>query len=317
MQGEVARVAGAVALASARGVWRERAGLLVTVRADGTWGQGEASPLPGYSRETLTECEAALERAPWRRLDVGSVAEVAAVLAEWRAPAAARCALEAALLDRLARRAGVPLWRLLGGAPGELALSALVGDAADVHAAAARGVRTCKIKVGRDWDAELALARTVRAAGLTLRADANGAWSPSQAPARLAALAALGVELVEEPGVASDLLRVAADESLLDGPSDSPVIVLKPMLLGGILRCLALAQESRAEVVVTHMWDGPVGLALAAALAFALPRARVLACGLDRHPGLAAWPAVDLPFLHAATVSAPAGPGLGIAEVRP
>jgi hypothetical protein len=54
------------------------------------------------------------------------------------------------------------------------------------------------------------------------------------------------------------------------------------------------AQRQGLGVIVTHLFDGPVGLAAAAELALSLPTAP-WACGLDRHPGLWAWPPVDLP----------------------
>ncbi|MFZ5785756.1 MAG: hypothetical protein ACOY3Y_04870, partial [Acidobacteriota bacterium] len=41
--------------------WRERHGVLLEVEDDGgARGVGEASPLPGYSPDTLEACEAAL-----------------------------------------------------------------------------------------------------------------------------------------------------------------------------------------------------------------------------------------------------------------
>ena len=97
------------------------------------------------------------------------------------------------------------------------------------------------------------------------------------------------------------LVPVALDESLQGGDSlvtslleagVCQALVLKPMALGGILRCLHLARLAARHgvgVVVTHLFDGPVALAAATELALALP-GRVLACGLDLHPGLGSGP---------------------------
>jgi L-alanine-DL-glutamate epimerase-like enolase superfamily enzyme len=46
-------------------------------------------------------------------------------------------------------------------------------------------------------------------------------------------------------------------------------------------------------VVVTHLFDGPIAMAAACELALALPK--TLACGLDVHDGLTAWPPCDVP----------------------
>jgi hypothetical protein len=56
---------------NARRTWTERAAQLITLQSDdGTRGFGEASPLPGFSRDTLEECGAAL-----RDLDLSDVPE--------------------------------------------------------------------------------------------------------------------------------------------------------------------------------------------------------------------------------------------------
>ena len=96
------------------------------------------------------------------------------------------------------------------------------------------------------------------------------------------------------------------------------MLVLKPTLLGGMCACLALARDAAARglsVVVTHVFDGPVALAAAAELAAALP-GRVLACGLDRHGGLAAWPDVAIPQLGPDYVASAGRPGLGLPEIN-
>jgi L-alanine-DL-glutamate epimerase-like enolase superfamily enzyme len=201
------------------------------------------------------------------------------------------------------------------------------------RAARERGIRTVKVKVGvGDFSRELGALHALRRAepGLALRLDANQAFSLADAPRVLRALAELRPELVEEPivdGFLGELtsapVPIAADESLA-GPwlALEPAlrtgvvraVVLKPMALGGITRCLELAARAQAlgaGVVVTHLWDGPVGLATAAALALALPGA--LASGLGRHPALAAYPALTLAGLGDAILTPSDHPGLGLA----
>src|SRR5215468_586239 len=90
---------------------RVEAALVTVELSDGTLGFGEAAPLPAFNGETrAATLEAVLEarRAvegedarAWRRISARLPA---------RAGGAARCAIETAVLDALAKRAGMPLW---------------------------------------------------------------------------------------------------------------------------------------------------------------------------------------------------------------
>lgn len=334
---------------NARMQWPRRDGLLLRLRSgEGAVGLGEAAPLPGYSRDTVDSCAAQLGQLPWPALSLAGDEEAPALCpATLRvlAPlaAAARCAAETALLDLAARRRGLPLATLLRGeTPTPVAVSALLGGdnpaavLASAQAAVARGFTVLKFKLGRPegaaWElAALRLLRQQLGLSVALRLDANRAWSPAEAAERLAALADLQPELIEEPlADVRELPRlrspvpVALDESLqhlepahelapLLAAGCVQALVLKPMALGGPLRCLQLAglgQRYGVPSFVTHLFDGTVALAAAVAVALALPRR--LACGLDAHPGLALGPKVALSFLGAPQIPPPEQPGLGI-----
>lgn len=290
-----------------------RTGLLLHLQdADGRTGRGEASPLAGTSPESLGDARDALEtfaaRLPLHVVpDPGGV-EVLVGRLPARVPSA-RFAIETALLDLVARREDVSMATLLRGGPaphvvrhGALVQANGHADAlAEASRAVARGMRMLKRKVrGRAFADELTLLTQLRARfpEVELRVDANGAWTPDEARRRLEALARVGVALVEEPTAGRGLCALgrvavpwAADESLRDAslapallaqPSCA-ALVLKPMLLGGLWRCLALADladQHDRDLIVTHMFDGPVALAACEALAAALPR-HPLACGLD------------------------------------
>lgn len=343
---ELGRYGHEVALGPRGGALR-RDGLLLRLHDDQRHiGLGEASPLPGYSPDTLDECEAALRdiaaRLPAFDLDQHPITVVAKALEMTGVrPPAARFALETALLDLAGGALGRPLHALLGPAAQAVPLAALIaGETAEEACAGARharerGITTFKRKIGRaDFARELELLAALRrelGGAAPLRLDCNRAFSLTEAPARLAALAAFDPEFVEEPVASGELARLgrapvplAVDETL-QSPSALielepllragavTVVVLKPMALGGLLRCQALARRARelgARAVVTHLFDGPVALAAAAALAVTLPRP--LACGLDPHPGLDAWPPARLDFLSAGKVVPLDRPGLGV-----
>jgi L-alanine-DL-glutamate epimerase-like enolase superfamily enzyme len=287
-----------------------RGRFVVVTTAAGVSGVGEAAPLAGRSLDTpaaATRAFASLAaRAPFPIASVATALELAGSIT---AAPAARFAIETALIDALAREAGVPFADLLAPEPAAtVPLNALVDTPEAARRAVDRGIGTLKVKLGHDL-------RAIRASapGVALRLDANQAWPTAAALDELRALADLGLEYVEEPcpDTASIAARspvpLALDESLA-GAGDPPlasiaVVVLKPTLLG-LARCLAIARRGVAagtDVVVTHALEGPVATAACAELARALRCHR--ACGLDHGA---------YPQRRAATIAAAGAPGLAI-----
>ena len=332
----------------------ERAAVIVEVRsAGGATGLGEAAPLPGASPDTLADARDAIalfaRLAPFEVVD----RDAAHLLVASTTPSpAARFGLETALLDALAREQGISLAALLG-APSErrrpgasaapagkvlscsrVPLAAVVDDPDAARAAFAAGIRCLKIKLGADETPGVAADRVraiaAAAPGAALRIDANRSRPVAEVAARLAALAPLAPEYVEEPCRDPHRLLggalacpLALDESLADLGEDelaaalaSPqlaAVVLKPVLLGGLTAALALAAQARAAgvaAVASHALEGPIGTAACAELALALGDAR--AAGLAPHPALAGW-RLAVPQLAADHVRAAAAPGLGFA----
>ncbi len=181
---------------------------------------------------------------------------------------------------------------------------------AEVKQRVAEGFKDVKFKIGGEpgFSAQLDHLRAVRAAfpDLRIRLDANGCWTPDEARRRLGELkAAIDPELVEQPVGATDLLTfgnapvpLAADESLrladavraLTGPGGCVVVVLKPMVLGGLRTCLSLADQAvanGARAIVTHTFGGPIAHAAACELALAVAAADPVGCppaaGLAGH----------------------------------
>ena len=333
--------------------WSERAGVLVRlVTTDGRVGQGEASPLPRYSPDTLECAQRALWRTDFDALPEAEQGEaVAAYLERLSAattslPPSAAFALETAMLDLLGQQRATPIWALFEGARADpVPLCTLVGGADDAGvvsaavSAASRGTHTIKAKIagpalGRQLDT---LARIREAIGARpLRLDANRTFTADTFATELERLRPLAPELVEEPAPPEVLLvqpaapvPLALDESLQDssvldrlaphlGPLGCVAFVLKPMALGGFSACLRLARRARqlgVEVTLSHLFDGPVALAAAAQLAIAVG-SRKLASGLDAHGGLEAWPSIDLPFLDTTSVVATSIPGLGVSPLK-
>jgi L-alanine-DL-glutamate epimerase-like enolase superfamily enzyme len=331
---------------SARRDWPERHSLLLRLSHAGWSGLGEASPLPGYSPDTLEatehalseldarELEPALDReAPWDAL------RAAAQLLPRQLPSA-RLALETALLDLLGqqRRRAAPA--LLGAAPGSSReLCELIGPAAApglfarAERALAAGYQHLKVKLGApgQLERELSQLTELRArvgASVALRADANAAFGPGELERAWPRLQQAALELFEEPGdVPPSPLEappLALDESLqgLDVTScrahlaatGAQCVVLKPTALGGLHHCFELAQSARSSglgVVISHCFDGPLSWRAASALALALPAG--LAHGLAPHAALEAWPGAFTGCVQRGKLEAWTELGLGIA----
>lgn len=345
----VIRVGGSAAdsVGTLRAPLATREGLVLVLTAEnGLQGAGEASPLPGYSPDSIERAAAALAGIHHALGALETTRDAAGAIADAVLPAvqelagapSARFAVETALLDLLGRFHGLPAHRLLcGRSPAPIPRSALLPPPAHprtslaAREAVGRGIRVLKLKIGeRAFDDELAALVRLRAElghGIELRLDANGGFG-ADAAAKLAALTPVRPAYVEEPVSGAALLDllpgavpIAADESLADPAPAAKLLahpglaaaVVKPALFGFLgARALALAAAQRGlPVAVTHLFDGPIALAACAELALSLPSPA--ACGLDPHPGLAAFPALRvLQLEEPASITPVAAPGLGL-----
>lgn len=303
-----------------------REGLIVKLAGpDGAVGLGEIAPLPGLSQESLKEArrqavalgETMLNReAPLKlsRLDGG----LAAWIGSSELAPSVRCGFEMALLNLVSEGKGVALNELLGAHPVErLLLNGLLDGPADeiragVQRMADAGYKAVKLKVGRgSLDEDIALVREIRSAlpsEVSLRLDANRAWSFQDGAAFGQAVADCAIEYIEEPLAAPRELEafveatgmaVALDETLCDEPDLAKELapiarafVIKPTRLGGFEASAQLVRWSTARniySVFSSFLETGIGLKALANLASALGRPEVPA-GLDT----AGWFADDL-----------------------
>jgi L-alanine-DL-glutamate epimerase-like enolase superfamily enzyme len=174
---------------------------------------------------------------------------------------AARNALDCALWDLEAKRAGRPAHELAGlPAPAARVTAYTISlDSPDaMAAAAAKALRRplLKVKLGRPGDPERIRAVRAAAPAAELIVDANEGWSPDNLADNLAACAAVGVTLVEQPLPADadaalahipHPIAVCADESVHDRASLAALVGkydavnVKLDKAGGLTEALALA----------------------------------------------------------------------------
>lgn len=305
---------------------------LLRLRApDGRTGTGEAALGPGADPAEIAALAVAVRAA------VGGSLPVGAEPPEGAAARALRAAFDGALLDLgllpafAVRRTSVVCNALLAAED-----PAVLAD--EARAAVAAGYRTLKLKAGADPVAALAAVRAAVGPGIALRVDANGTWAPADAHATLRALAPYAPEYVEQPVAdgppdrlaafrAAAAVPVALDESVTDpmtarallaaGAAD--VLVVKPTRVGGPIAALAIAEAAAAAgvpVTVSTFLETGVGLAVAGAVAAALPGDSGRAHGLATADLLVDDCVAALPVIVAGRADVPPGPGLGIVADR-
>lgn len=160
---------------------------------------------------------------------------------------------------------------------------------------------TCiKMKIGAiDFQTELALLNEIRSQfseqEMTLRVDANGAFSVEEAPIKLQALKQLGIHSIEQPILAgnwdamkalvqSHTVPIALDEELIGVTGAKRLellqtimptyIILKPSLHGGISgtrEWIALAESLGIKWWITSALESNIGLNTIAQLAGEYP----------------------------------------------
>jgi L-Ala-D/L-Glu epimerase / N-acetyl-D-glutamate racemase len=259
---------------------------------DGVEGWGEAAPNRFYG-ETADTALAALQRLapivescdPWALEDVE--AEMDRAL---RFNGSIKAAISAALHDLAGKRLGIPVYRLLGLDPARAPLSSFTiaiaasDDELRQRVDQAKGYPVLKVKLGTDRDEHII--RTVRMAApdKILRVDANAAWTPKRALRMVDVLVECGVEYVEQPLPAHDLvglrfvrersvLPVIADESCVVA-SDIPHLVgaadginIKLSKCGGIREAVKMIATARAHgmlVMAGCMIETSLGITAAA-----------------------------------------------------
>lgn len=313
------------------GVSETRHAFWIRLAEDAGWGEGTIPPYYGIDQKAMTDFwDAAAQRTdpmpdavegiePWVGLD---------------GPAPARCALELALYDRIARRRGISLWQLLElplptPQPTSFTIAIDTPEAMARMAAEIAEFPVIKVKLGGDGDDEQRLA-AIRAArpDARLRVDANAGWTYITAQAYLRDFEKYGLEMIEQP-LAKDAIEelgllqsqtaipIVADESVQTVSdvvrlADAGVsgINVKLMKAGGLtpaLRLIRLARERGMRVMLGCMVETSLGTTAMAHLM-----------------GLADWFDLDAPMLISndpfsgvsyapgARITIPDRPGIGV-----
>ncbi|WP_315774091.1 MULTISPECIES: N-acetyl-D-Glu racemase DgcA [unclassified Bradyrhizobium] len=244
-----------------RGAKTEAVTVIAEVRHGTIVGRGECVPYARYGETP----EASLSALLAMRDAIASGLDRNA-LQTAMPPGAARNALDCALLDLEAKRSGRRIWDLLGRrAPGPCVTAYTISlgtpDVMTKAAAKAAHRPLLKIKLGGDGDPARIAAVREAAPQSQLIVDANEAWTEANLESNLAACAAAGVTLVEQPLPAGNdealaniarPLAVCADESVHDRNSLEALrgrydaVNIKLDKTGGLTEALAMADAARS-----------------------------------------------------------------------
>ena len=272
--------------------------------ANGVEGLGEAAPLEPINGENQATVLAMLHSCKDFLLgkDVVEYKLIAnQIKGVFHVQAAARCAIEMALLDAYTQTLGLPLYRFLGGVQDAIetdyTIDILPADQAKDLAASLtrRGYNTIKTKVGKhmDEDIDRLLAIQDGAPGCDLMIDANQGFSVEKALTFLDKLADHKITpvLFEQPVIKYDMdgmrfvrentsIPVAADETVFTAADAMAVvksgcadIINIKLMKSGLIEALdiaAIARRANIGLMIGCMLETTLGLGCAAHVAAGL-----------------------------------------------
>ncbi len=245
-----------------RGSRTEAVVVRAVIEQDGCTGRGECVPYARYG-ETVESVMAQIQSLSLPR----SISEARQALQAALPPGAARNAVDCALWDLEAKKAGTPAWRLAGlGVPGpEVTAYTLSLDTPEnMLAEAANNAARPLLKTKLGGEGDIARIEAVRQGAPDARiiVDANEGWTPDMYRQMAPVLVRLGVEMVEQPLPAGDddalldmerVLPVCADESCHDRSSlpglkgKYDMVNIKLDKTGGLTEALALKEQAVSE----------------------------------------------------------------------
>ena len=281
------------------GVQTEATNVLATVRTEnGTFGYGEAAPIPPVTGETQ-ESTMTIAREMGnliKDVPVANFRQISSDLTEaFPSAPSAQLAVEMAVVDARCRDLGIPMAELFGGTaePVETDVTVPIVDADEAKERAAAavmdGYNHLKVKTGSDLEEDIDRVLSVAegAPGANLKIDANQGWTVSETIRFDREMREHGValDLIEQPVQHDDIqgltkasrrvpTPIAADESLFT-PADAVRLIrenavdVMNLKLGksGVVDALAIidiAEAANIELMIGCMLESAVAIHTAA-----------------------------------------------------
>jgi len=312
------------------GTSETREAFWIRLRDDAGWGEGTIPPYYGVDLDEMISVWQSAANNP--KPFPNDPQEIPTWIGD--GPAPARCGLDIALHDRIARNLNLPLYKLLSvpfpkPKPSSFTIAL---DAPLEMARMADQVKSypiIKVKLGGDsQDLErLAAIREVRP-GVKLWVDANGGWTLDEALQYLPELESLGIEMLEQPLDKEDIagmgilqsktkILVVADESLQSFENLKEIALagiqgvnIKLMKVGGLSPALKMIRQAKSldlKVMLGCMIETAIGTTA---------MAHLMGLGdwvdLDASALIVNDPFEGMKLDSSCTVKMPEGSGLGV-----
>lgn len=319
-------------LAISRGVRYDSENLFIRYEKDGIIGWGEAAPGETEGASTTEEVQKELEKFVATGIEGESLQDLYDRSKELKIPPCAYAAIDIALWDWTAKKAGLPLYQILGFQRPHIPTSVTIGiNTPDVIKKRipllldGTTVKSLKIKLGSpkgisaDKIMYEQVAKSTKDYDVKIRVDANGGWNVTDAKYMMQWLAERGVDYIEQPlkeGEENELEKIYNDrplpiyldescrfsENIPKFASHVDGVNIKLMKCGGIteaLRIISTAKAHGLKTMIGCMSESSVSIAAAASLTGEIDH-----IDLDSHYNLEPDPSSGAPMVDGITLPA-------------
>ncbi len=317
-------------LAISRGVRYDSENLFIRYEKDGIIGWGEAAPGETEGAGTPEEVQKELERFVATGIEGESIQDLYDRSKELKIPPCAYAAIDIALWDWTAKKAGLPLNQILGFPRPHTPTSVTIGiNKPDVIKKRipllldGTTVKSLKIKLGSpeglsaDKIMYEQVVESTKDYNVKIRVDANGGWNVKDAKYMMRWLAERGVDYIEQPlkeGEENELEKIYNDrplpiyldescrfsENIPKFASYVDGVNMKLMKCGGIteaLRIISTAKTYGLKTMIGCMSESSVSIAAAASLTGGIDH-----IDLDSHYNLEPDPSSGAPMVDGITL---------------
>ena len=317
-------------LAISRGVRYDSENLFIRYEKDGIIGWGESAPGETEGAGTPEEVQKELERFVATGIEGESIQDLYDRSKELKIPPCAYAAIDIALWDWKAKKAGLPLNQILGFPRPYTPTSVTIGiNKPDVIKKRipllldGTTVKSLKIKLGSpeglsaDKIMYEQVVESTKGYNVKIRVDANGGWNVKDAKYMMQWLAERGVDYIEQPlkeGEENELEKIYNDrplpiyldescrfsENIPKFASYVDGVNMKLMKCGGIteaLRIISTAKTYGLKTMIGCMSESSVSIAAAASLTGGIDH-----IDLDSHYNLEPDPSSGAPMVDGITL---------------
>ncbi len=319
-------------LAISRGVRYDSENLFIRYEKDGIIGWGESAPGDTEGASTPEEAQKELERFVATGIEGESLQDLYDRSKELNIPPCAYAAIDIALWDWTAKKAGLPLYQILGFQRPHVPTSVTIGiNTPDVIKKRipllldGTTVKSLKIKLGSpeglsaDKIMYEQVVESTKDYNVKIRVDANGGWNVKDAKYMMQWLAERGVDYIEQPlkeGEENELEKIFKDrplpiyldescrfsENIPKFANHVDGVNMKLMKCGGIteaLRIISTAKAHGLKTMIGCMSESSVSIAAAASLTGEIDH-----IDLDSHYNLEPDPSSGAPMVDGITLPA-------------